>query len=137
MRIDGAPTLAGCPAQALRAPNRTGSGFTPILHLHQPGTGSVVLDRDQNERHVLKSAHLDIPHGFRKLRHPVRQIQAEFVAGNHQHRQIYSALQELISKMNKVNGDQIAPARNLKLNPDGNIPGPTVDSLLFDPVDSA
>ncbi len=41
-----------------------------------------MFERNQNEGHVLKSAHANVPHGFRELGHAVCQIETKLVAGN-------------------------------------------------------
>lgn len=119
------------------AKNLAQLGLTLVFLLDEARAWPIMFERDQNERHVLKSAHLNMPHRFRRLRYAVGQIQAELVAGNNQHRKVYRALQELVPQVNKVHGYEVASARDLKFNANADVVGAPIDSLPLDPVDSA
>jgi len=96
-----------------------------------------MIDGYEHEGHVVCPGHFDVALCFRQLGNAIRQEITKFVAGNNQNGQVDHALQEFFPEVNQVYRNDVATARNLNLHADGDVAWPSIDRLLFNPIDSA
>lgn len=96
-----------------------------------------MLNGNEHKWHVLRPGHFDVAPGLGQLSDAIRQEVAQSVARNHKDRQIDHSLEQFLPEVNQIHRQHIASAGNLDLDANAYVARPSVDGLLFDPIDAA
>jgi len=93
-----------------------------------------VFDRHEDEWHLFEMTHIDVAFGLRGSRNPVCYEPAESIARDDEDGQVDFALEELLPKVDKIHGNQVASSGNLHLDANRNEPGAPIYGLALHPI---